>query len=384
MDERAFWLAWSQVAGIGPTLLVRIKQHFGQLADAWEASVTELAQVDGLGIRTAESVAKARSPIDPMELLDTHQRQNPRFWTPADPDYPKLLLEIPDPPAVLYYRGQVRSLENQGETAAIAIVGTRYPSDYGRRWTRRITQALVRAGYTVISGLADGIDSEAHQVCVNLGGRTIAVVGTGVDQVYPISNRRLAERILEQGLMLSEYPTGTKPNSAHFPQRNRIIAGLCRATLVLEAPHQSGALITARQANEYGRDIYALPGSLDNQKSLGCLDLINKGAQVILGEQELLNALENLPQVTPRLQSRDQQQLSLLDLPPTPPLPKPEPIDLPPELQQVFEFVPSEAIALDRIIEQSGLPTEAVSGALVHLELIGVVTQLPGLRYQRS
>lgn len=374
VEERAYWVAWSQVAGIGPILLRRLQQHFGTLAAAWTADVMELQGVEGIGGQTAELIARARSRLDPETFLRQHEQDNPYFWTPADADYPHLLLEIPDPPPVLYYHGEVNPQENQGILPSVAIVGTRDPSEYGRRWTRKITVALVRAGFTVVSGLASGVDTEAHQSCLEAKGRTLAVMGTGVDVIYPWANRKLAQRVAQQGLLVSEYPAGTQPDRANFPRRNRIIAGLSRATLVLEAPYKSGALITARLANDYGRDVYALPGSLDNPRSKGCLDLLNHGAQVILGENHLLELLGAMPRLQVlQTHSASADQLSLLS-----PLPS-----LAPDLEQVFKAIPLEPLALDFIVQQTQLTTGAVLSALSQLELMGLITQLPGMRYQR-
>jgi DNA processing protein len=356
---------------------MRLKQHFGRLATAWAADAQALTAVEGVGFQTAAALVAERSRIEPMELLTRHEAQNPQFWTPDDPDYPRLLLEIPDPPPVLYYRGQPNRYETQGMIPAIAIVGTRSPSEYGRRWTQRLTNALTQAGFTVVSGLADGIDAATHQACLAAGGRTLAVVGTGVDIVYPSANRKLAESIIEDGMILSEYPAGTKPDRAHFPRRNRIIAGLTRATLVMEAPSRSGALITARLANDYGRDVYVLPGSLDNERSLGCLEFLNQGAQVILGEQDLLERLGTIPTLHSPLSSDTTEQLSLLSAPAESP-------PLPPELEPVFLAVPLEAIAFDLIVTKTGMATGQLLGALAQLEIMGLVTQLPGMRYRRS
>lgn len=378
-SDRPYWFAWSTLPGIGPTLLMRLKHHFGKLSTAWEAPPTALAEVDGLGLQTCDLLAQARSPLDPLALLAAHEQENPNFWTPADPDYPRLLLELPDPPPCLYYRGQVDAYENQGSRPAIAIVGTRSPSDYGRRWTQRLARCLAQAGFTIVSGLAEGVDAEAHRSCLDAGGRTIAVVGTGVDVIYPATNRKLAQSLIEQGAIFSEYPAGTKPDRAHFPRRNRIIAGLARATLVLEAPSRSGALITARLANDYGRDVYALPGSLDNDRAIGCLELLNQGAQVILGEDDLLERLGDLPQLFSHSVETPKDQLTLF------PSPAPAaPPNLSPDLEPVFDAIPQEAIALDTIVQTTALTTGHVLGALAQLEIMGLVTQLPGMRYQRT
>ena len=352
----------------------RLDEHFGSLESAWEASYSGLLAVSGIGEQTAAAVVKDRRRIDPETLLAQHQQTNPNFWTLIDADYPRWLREIPDSPPVLYYQGQIAPLESEGLQPAVAIVGTRKPSDYGRRWARRLSIALAQAGVTVVSGLAEGIDTEAHQSCLEAGGRTIAVVGTGLDIVYPQFNRRLAEQIARQGLVLSEYAAGTPPDRGHFPRRNRIIAGLCRATLVIEAPQKSGSLITARQANEYGREVYALPGTLDNPLAGGCLSLIAQGAQVILGESELLEMLGTLP---PLLKQPDAPaQLSFLSSAAIP--------DLEPELQQVFQAVGLEPTAVDLIVQNTGLATGAVLSALAQLEIMSLISQLPGMRYQRG
>lgn len=372
MTERAFWLAWSQVPGVGAILMQRLHQQFGSLATAWDASVISLQTVGGIGEQGAESIVKERRKLDPPAILEQHEALNPDFWTPIDADYPRWLLEIPDPPPVLYYRGKVDPLENRGITPAVAIVGTRGPSDYGRRWARRLSATLAQVGFTVVSGLAEGIDTEVHQSCLDVCGRTIAVLGTGVDVVYPHFNQKLSGQIAQQGLLVSELPAGTQPDRTHFPRRNRIIAGLCRATLVIEAPQKSGSLITARLANEYGREVYALPGTLDNYRAKGCLSLLSQGAQIILGEAELLEMLGTLPQL---VQTCPEQLLLVAT---------PEPIDLEPDLQQVLHAVALEPITFDSIVQSAGLATGSVSSALAQLEIMGLVSQLPGMRYQRG
>jgi DNA processing protein len=370
--ERAFWLAWSKISGVGPVLLRRLEQEFGSLSVAWSADEQALGLVDGIGPQTLAVIQTHRRSTDPADLLEQHAKANPQFWTPADSEYPRLLLEVADPPALLYYRGEVDQLENQGVTPAIAIVGTREPSDYGKRWTHKLAKTLAENGFTVVSGLAEGIDTQAHTSCLEAGGRTIAVLGTGVDLVYPPRNRDLYQQVLEQGIVLSEYASGTQPDRIHFPRRNRIIAGLCRAVLIMEAANKSGALITARLANDYGRDVYVLPGSLDNPKAIGCLGLVNRGAQVILSEGHLLELLGAIPK---------------LDQPASPP-PTPMP-DLPVDLATVLDALrqlsatsAQAAIAFDSLVQTTALNPGTVSSALLQLELLGLVSQQPGMRYQ--
>ena len=381
VEERAYWLAWSQINGIGPILLQRLHQNFNSLAEAWTAKPVDFMRVEGFGKQIIETISQERTKLNPEEFLEKHLIKNPSFWTPADSDYPRLLLEIPNPPPVLYYRGNVDRKENQGITPTVAMVGTRSPTEYGRRWTRKISTALARSGFTVVSGLAAGIDTEAHTGCLEAGGRTFAVVGTGVDIVYPKQNERLCDRILQQGLVISEYPAGTQPNKTNFPRRNRIIAGLSRATIVIEAPHKSGALITAYQANDFCRDVYVLTGRLDDERSFGCLELLSKGAHPILpssdrhlSEDRLLEMLGAMPKLDRA------EQLSLF--PPNPTVEKQGPL-LEPELAKVLSAIVSGPISFDVIVEVSGLEAGTVSSILLQLELLGLVSQLPGMRYQR-
>jgi DNA processing protein len=351
---------------VGPVLLRRLQQHFGTLAEAWKANATQLSRVEGFGTQIINAISAARSQIHPEQLLEQHSKKNPHFWTLADADYPRLLLEIPSPPPVLYYRGLVEAQENQGIKPMVSIVGTRNPTEYGKRWTRKISAALAQHGFTVVSGMAAGIDTEAHRGCLNAGGRTIAVLGTGVDMIYPPSNKPLYEQIQQQGLVLSEYPAGTKPNRAHFPQRNRIVAGLCRAVLVMEAPTKSGALITAYQANEFCRDVYVLPGRLDDEQSVGCLGLLSRGSHVILSEGHLLEMLGAIPQL-------DQAEQLLLFAQEQP---KPVP-ELEPELAQVLKTLASEPSPFDLIVQQAGLAAGSVSSAIT-VRTTGVSVSITG------
>lgn len=380
-EERTYWLAWSQINGIGPILLQRLQEHFQSLATAWTAKSLDLYQIEGFGKQTIEKVVAERKKINPEQFLEQHLIKNPLFWTPADADYPRLLLEIPNPPAVLYYRGTVDTKENQGITPTVAIVGTRSPSEYGRRWTRKFSAALTKSGFTVVSGLAAGIDTEAHTSCLGAGGRTFAILGTGVDIVYPRQNDKLYDRLLQQGLAISEYPAGTQPNKTNFPRRNRIIAGLSRATIVIEAPRQSGALITADQANDFCRDVYVLTSRLDDELSFGCLELLSKGAHPILPNSDRLLSEERLLEMLGAIPKLDSpQQLSLFRANPSPQ--KQEPA-LDRELALVLSAIESGPIAFDSIVQAAGLDTGKISSALLQLELLGLVSQLPGMRYQR-
>lgn len=384
-QERIYCLAWSRVSGIGPILVDRLVQHFGSLAAAWTADEQALLAIDGIGVQSIVKILESRAQIEPQQLLAAHAIDNPQWWARTDADYPRLLAEIPSAPSILYYRGQVALAENRGEVPTIAIVGTRSPSDYGKKWARQIATLLAQNGFTVVSGLAQGIDAAAHSACLEAGGRTIAVVGTGIDLVYPPQHHQLAAAIAQHGLIVSEYVATTPPDRAHFPARNRIIAGLSRVTIVIDAPTKSGALITAYQANDFGRDVYVLPGSIDNPNSIGGLGLLTRGAQPILGLTHLLELLATIPQLDPHrqldifadrqsdLSSRGTNSVTL----------SPPPIDVDLELQPVWLLVTDLPISFDEIVASSQLPVAMVSSILLQLELLGLVTQLPGMRYQR-
>jgi DNA processing protein len=386
-QERLYWLAWSQIKGIGSVLLKRIYLHFGSLSEAWMYSADSLGEVEGVGGKLLQKIREQKSKIEPERLYTEHSLKNPRFWTPADPEYPCLLWEIPSPPPVLYYAGTVEPKENQGITPLIGIVGTREPTEHGKRWTYNISSALATSNFTVVSGLAMGIDSYAHRGALEAQGRTIAVLGSGLDVIYPPSNRQLYEEILAKGLLLSEYPAGTRADKGTFPARNRIVAGLCRAILVMEAPEKSGALITAHYATEFNRDVYTLPNSPDNVKARGCLRLIHNGAEVIIKEEELLSDLGAIPNL-------DQpQQFSLFPqanpgkvstIPPQSVQPEPTTPKLESPLADVYAAVSSSPTPFDVIVENSGLSAAQVSGLLLQLELEGLVCQLPGMLYSRK
>ncbi|PSR16747.1 DNA-protecting protein DprA [filamentous cyanobacterium CCP3] len=379
MVERAYWLAWAQAKGLGPILLKRLCSHFGTLSAAWHASGAELLEVEGIGLGLGSGLVEYRQRVSPLELLARYEQQHPNFWTPADAEYPTLLYEIADPPPIIFYRGRLELASALQLMPSVGVVGTRNPSDYGQRWTRRLTQQLARHDVIVVSGLAKGVDRYAHQQTLDSSGLTIAVLGTGVDQVYPSINRDLHDRIAHQGLLLSEHPNGTPPDRAHFPRRNRIIAGLSRAVAVTEAPARSGALITAQLANDYGRDVFAVPGSLDNLNSEGCLELINQGAQMILTDMTLIAALGQMPQV-----GREQADDALPGKGARAADPLPVAPPLSPAMAQVLATITDEPISLDGLVQQLAQPTGEVLATLVQLELLGLVTQLPGMRYQRG
>ncbi len=367
-QERSYWLAWAQVKGIGPHRLKRLAEFFGSLERAWQEDELALQQVEGIGPTLAQSIQSARQQLLPEQILEQTLKPGIPFVTPADLMYPRLLWELPDPPPILYILGDCPTWEQP----TIGIVGTRAPTAYGRHWTKQISAALAEAGCVVVSGLAAGIDGVAHQACLDASGRTLAVVGTGVDVVYPAQHRQLYQRIQTQGAILSEYPPGTPPAKEHFPQRNRIIAGLCRATLVIEAPERSGALITAYLANDYGREVYALPGNIDTAAARGCLNLIRSGAGMILGIDSLLEDLR-LAQGSPRGTADPEAENVRAKAGPTDP-----------GQQILWQVLGSEPMGIDALAQATQMEITTLSSTLLMMELEGWLVQLPGMRYRRA
>ena len=373
MEERSYWLAWRELNGIGAVLLHRIWQQFGSVKTAWTATSEELQQVEGIGKQRAEKIVADRQPLNPEKLLATYQQYNPHFIVPTDAEYPAMLKTIPDAPTILHYRGDLELLKTLETRRGVAIVGTRKAGKYGSTWAERYSQVLTQQDFIIISGLAEGIDTIAHEACIAAGGKTIAVLGNGVDQVYPHSNRNLYERIGHNGLILSEYPAGTRPDRSHFPARNRIVAGLSHITLVMEAGMTSGALITANLANEYGRDVYALAGNLDSPQSEGCIHLILQGAHILPKPDKFLELLEVMPKICyeePKSEDLEAKMYSTLQT-------------LEPSLQTLIQSIIQlhNNAPIDLIIETTKMTTSQASSGLLQLELMGLIIQNPGMRY---
>jgi DNA processing protein len=358
-NERAYWVAWRQLQGVGPIGIKALQEHFGSLELAWRATPQQLQHASKWGELKAQAVAPQRHRCDPFEVLERLEKAFPPFWTPADPDYPPLLREIPDLPTMLFYRG--KPLSHWPPT--VAIVGTRKPTEYGRRWTKRIAQALSRAGCLIVSGLALGIDGEAHQATLDAGGFTTAVLGSSLEEISPPTHHALAERIARVAPLLSEYPPGTETIPAHFPRRNRIVVGMSLATILIEAPERSGALISAHLACEYNRDLYVLPGSLGIDQSVGALKLIQQGARPILSIEGLLTDLGLA--VVPAGQN--------LEIP----------IGLPDEEAALLNLLGGGSQSFDELVAKTGLATGELASQLLMMELKGLIAQEAGLRYAR-
>lgn len=356
LDHRYFWVALNLVKGIGAVRMRLLLDHFVSLADAWQASIPDL-QAAGLGGRLIEGLVAARKSGMADRAWETIQKQNIQVLIWDDPDYPRSLAEIDQPPPVVYLRGSI----TEADRAAVSIVGTRKATVYGRQIAEEMSEYLARQGLTIVSGLARGIDGFSHEATLKAGGRTLAVLGSGVDQIYPPEHRRLAERIIEQGAIISDYPPGTPPDATNFPPRNRIISGLSLAVIVIEAGEKSGALITAAFAAEQGRQVFAIPGSLYAPQSRGPNRLIQQGAHLLLHGQEVLDLLH--------LGNAREHQAARTVLPT-------DPIEA-----RLYSVLSREPLHVDDIFEQAGLPIDQVSATLAMMELKGLVRQVGGMQY---
>lgn len=356
MNEKRYWVGFNLVKGIGAVRLQGLRDHFGDLALAWQAPA-EALQAAGLSTKLAERVIQVRSGVDLDNYLERVNKQGIEILTWDDVLYPPRLKEIDQPPPVLYFRGVLIP----EDTWAVAVVGTRRVSAYGRQVAEDIGSFLAANGVTVVSGLARGVDAIAHQSALKAGGRTIAVLGCGVDRIYPPEHTQLAGRIMANGAILSDYAMGTPPDASNFPPRNRIISGLSMATVIVEAGETSGALITAQFAIDQGREVFAVPGNILAPQSKGTNKLIAQGAHPLLSVQDLLDIL-NLTRVTEQRQSR-----------------RVLPVD---ETEsKLMSVLTQEPLHMDEIRIQTGLPIERVSATLVMMELKGLVRQVGGLNY---
>ncbi|MBD3671338.1 MAG: DNA-protecting protein DprA [Gammaproteobacteria bacterium] len=358
------WLALSLAPGVGSVTLGRILEHFETPAAALQASASQL---DGLGV-PAQAVAALREPDAARieQALEWVSGEGNHILTLADPRYPALLRDIPDPPPLIYINGDVDLLS----MPQLAMVGSRNPSRTGEETAQGFARYLSRTGLTITSGLATGIDAASHQGALEGSGLTVAVVGTGLDRVYPARHRELAHAIAEKGALVSEFPLGTQPARGNFPRRNRIISGLSVGTLVVEAALKSGSLITARLAMEQGREVFAIPGSIHNPLARGCHRLIRDGAKLVETAEHVLEELA--PLISLSLQQMDEVEPN-----------KSTEVELDEEYRRLLDEVGFEATSVDTIVDRSGLTAEAVSSMLLVLELQGHVTTAPGGGYTR-
>ncbi len=352
--QAKYFNAFNIIGGIGPMAFKKLLDTFSSLEDAWMAPANKLAQI-GLGKLIIERITEQRPKINPDLEMGKLDKEGIKLITIQDKNYPILLKEIHSPPALLYVKGEMKPKDSLG----LGIVGSRQLSLYGKQTTPLLAAELAQAGLTIISGLAKGIDTLAHQAALEVGGRTIAVLGCGVDSqsVYPYFNRGLAEKIAKSGgAVISEFPIGTQPLPQHFPQRNRIISGLSKGVLVIEATEKSGALITARDALEQNRDVFALPGPIYAPNSFGPNNLIKMGAKLVSQADDIL------------------QEFNLSSSPDTPVKKEIKPDN--PDEATILKHLSREPVHIDKIISLSKLSTATVSSTLIMMEIKGKVKNL--------
>lgn len=364
MEELKFWLALNRAPGVGPKRFQLLREHFGSVQAIWEAAPGELDQVKSISRNVADSIAAFRARTDPDREMELLERFRAKAVTTADAGYPEMLRHIYDPPPVLYFRGEICP----GDNTALAIVGTRVASEYGKTVAKTLARELAARGITVVSGMARGIDTASHLGAVEAGGRTIAVLGCGLDIVYPAENRTVMERIAAAGAVLSPFPFGTKPEAGNFPARNRLISGLSLGTVVVEAQEKSGALITADFALEQGREVFAVPGNITSKNSRGTHYLLKQGAKLVESLADILEELPRLNKTAPPAKASASSKT----------------VNLSAEEEHVLECITGDPLHVDQIVQNSRLVSDQVAAVLMYLELKGMVRRLPGQLFCRT
>ncbi len=358
-DALACWIALSRVSGIGPVTFRALLNYFeDDVEAAWKAGRTDLTRA-GINRPAVEKLLSLRATLNPQAELERLEKLRMKVLTWRDKLYPPLLREIDDAPPVLYLYGKLTTADR----FALAVVGTRNSSTYGQQVTQRMVTDLARGDVTIVSGLALGIDTIAHTAALDAGGRTVAVLACGLDITYPPDNRKLAHRIVEsgQGVLISEYPPGMRPDSNNFPARNRIISGLSLGVLVVEAPERSGALITAGFALKHGREVFAIPGSILSSRSTGVNRLIQDGAHSVMSVKDIIETL-NLFTIPHQIE----MQAILPDNA---------------EEKKLLELLSHDPLHIDDLIRESDIPTNDVISVLTMMELKGMIKQVGSMQY---
>lgn len=358
MNPKQAYIALNLLPNIGPVRVHRLLDHFGDAKSILSAKAGDLREVKGIGKDVSECIANWRSLINLQDELEKIQSRGIRIITPEDETYPSLLRKIYDPPIVLYTWGRLE----KSDSVAISIVGSRQATYYGKQTAKKFGFQLAHAGLCVISGLARGIDSAAHEGALAAGGRTIAVIGSGLGKLYPRENQVLAEKISGNGAVISEFPVDFPPQKRSFPQRNRIVAGWARGTLVIEAGARSGALITARQASDSNRDVYAVPGQIDRPTSQGANRLIQQGAKLVMDARDVI---DEMPPEFPDSGKNPEICSSRAKL-------------LANSEKKIYAALSGDQIHIDEVANQVNMGVPEVSATLLKLEIKQLVKQLPG------
>jgi DNA processing protein len=367
MESREALVALNLVEHVGPVRVRQLLEHFGDAPAILRASKQSLLQVRNIGEECATAIANWEKTINLEAELKRIHDFGCRIVTQADAEYPEMLKHIYDPPIVLYVKGELLAKDKN----AVAMVGSRMTTHYGLEVARKLAYQLAYLGVTVVSGGARGIDTAAHQGALSAEGRTIAVLGTGINLVTPPENAELFERIAASGAILTQFPFNRPPDKQSFPIRNRIVAGMTLGTVVVEANLSSGALITANFATEYGRQVFAVPGRIDSPRSKGCHDLIKKGAKLCEGAEDILSEFEYLFPASNRPPGAAETGV----------LPA---LELSANEQKVYDTLVEEEISIDEVIRKSGLPSSGVSVALLSLEMKRLIRQLPGKMFMKN
>ena len=345
--------------GVGARTYYKLIATFGSAEAILDAPRAKLARVEGISENVAQAIADGKRDVNVDDELALAEKTGVQIVTIEDGGYPESLKKIYDPPLVLYVRGFLR-----GDEPALAVVGTRRPTYYGKQQAEKLAGALAMRGWTIVAGLAVGIDSQAHEGALSAGGKTIAVLGSGLLRMYPHENTKLAERIAESGAVISEFPLTSAPDPWNFPRRNRIISGISRGVIVVEAAAESGSLITAKWAEEQNRLVFAVPGRVDSPTSAGCHALIRDGATLIEGADDVLRELGS-----PLAHEPDTELVPVL------------PPDLSDAEKKVIGILDREPKHIDEVITTTGLTAAQVASCLVMLEIKKVVVQLPGQNF---
>ena len=370
------WLTLIRSDGVGPTTFAKLMKHFGSPDRALGASISELAKIEGIGFKTAEQIVATRNKFETGKELELAEKLGVWIIHLEDPRYPPPLKQIYDPPPVLYVKGSLTRQDN----LAISVVGTRRCSLYGQEQASRLAHFLASAGFTIVSGMARGIDTAAHQGALAAKGRTIAVQGCGLSQIFPPENKRLFELIAESGACVSELPLQYEPKSENFPPRNRIIAGLSLGTIVIEGPLRSGALITARAALDNNREVMAVPGKIDSPLSKGAHRLIKQGATLVESVEDVMEALGYVGE---QLQGHVTEAVTAASQKMETPLFEGRQFKWTDDEKKVYDALGKEPLHIDQIIVDTDVPAGNVNAGLISLQLKGLIKQLPGNLFLR-
>jgi len=369
-QELKYWLSWNKVKEIGPIRFVNLMKAFSSLEEAWhiKSETKKFMKILHISESTWKKIVLEKQKIDPDSELAMLDKLKVNVITIKEEGYPPLLKNIYDPPPIIYYRGDFIKIMKR--KTGISIVGSRKATYYGRKVAREIAAELASRGYIIISGLARGIDTNAHLGSLEAKGQTIAVLGSGIDRIYPPENKSLAYRIIENGAVISEFPIYSKPEKSNFPRRNRIISGLTVGTLVVEASEKSGALITADFALDQGREVFAIPGSIHSFLSRGCHNLIKQGAKLVYSYQDILEEFEEKSEISNDEEGTVKEERMIQE-------------NLTEHEKNFLKYISIEPLHIDEIANLTELSHALVSETLLSLELKNIIREIEGKRYIR-